>query len=206
MSATAQANAPKPGKTGAPAQKPEQKTDHFKKAVAAVLIFIVVIAAMVLLKGIISPPREIRREEVGRSPVQDPAPGGLSAYEQALAAHRANRPREADQVQEGPRQQEGKQDAISQQDMEFVRQGWRQPMKILNRPDDGVPPGTSGTPRPAQPPQLPQPVQVAPVATPGQAPPMTAEEIVARYQAAQEKLARLRALQEEQRRRMGVTP
>lgn len=200
MSATAQANAPKPG---APAQKPEQKTDHFKKAVAAVLVFIVVIAAMVLLKGIISPPREIRREEVGRSPVQDPAPGGLSAYEQALAAHRANRQREAPEGQETGHQREQKPDTISQQDMEFVRQGWRQPMKILNRPDDGVTPGTSGTPRPAQPPQ---PVQPAPAAAPGQVPPMTPEEIVTRYQAAQEKLARLRALQQEQRRQMGVTP
>jgi hypothetical protein len=200
----AQSGAQTSTKGAAPAKKPEQRTDHFKRAVIAVVVFMVVIAAMVLMKGIISPPRENRREEVGHSPVPDASPASLSSYEQSLAAYRARQPREQARTPES-RPKEERQEAVSQQDAEFIRQGWRQPMKVLNRPDDGVVPGTNTVPRMAQP-QPAQPAQIAPTTAPGQPPLMNPEELATRYQAAQERLARLRALQAQQRQQVGPNP
>ena len=42
---------------GSNPKKPEQRTDHFRRAVVAVVVFVVLIGGLVLLKGIISPPR-----------------------------------------------------------------------------------------------------------------------------------------------------
>jgi len=192
----------KANKAAAP-KKPEEKTDHFRRAVVVGFVFIVLIALMVLAKGLFTTPREARQQQA-HSPVAEQTGPQLSNYEQSLAAYRANRQREASApTQATPQGQEAEQhpEQISQQDADYLRQSWRQPMAIKNRGNDGVQQGSTQV-QPQNPQQ--RPVQVAQPSLPSDLP--NPEDIANRYRAAQERLARLRALQSQYQQQQQPTP
>jgi hypothetical protein len=191
------------GATPPATKKPEEKTDHFRRAVTVGVVFVGVIASMVMVSGLLRHPKVHQNDVVGRAPVADQTAGaGLQSYDQALVAYKAAH-HDTSPAQTGPDTAGSSDNGSAPEDpadLAYVHAAWRKPMMIKDRPADDHPnqpapqqPGqVSGVPLPPLSPGF-APQQAGVDAQPLQSP----AQLAARYQAVEERLQRLRLLQQQ---------
>ncbi len=189
------------GKTQSTVKKPEEKTDHFRRAVTVGVVFIGVIGCMVMVSGLLKHPKVRQDDQAGRAPIADQTPGGgLQSYDQSLAAYKsAHREQPAPTGQAQSANTDSGPPPADPGDLAYVRAAWRKPMLIKDRPADDHPNQPASQPRQGLAVPLPPP-------GPGLAPQADAvgaqtlqspAQLAARYQAVEERLQRLRALQQQ---------
>jgi hypothetical protein len=132
--------------------KPEIKTDHIRKAVVVIGGFLVAICLVVLIKGVISPPRQPHASNDAAPAVAAPNGGAeLSAYQEKLEQYRQSQGRADDRT--GGASSSGAVTASSPEDASFVKQQLRLPMLVKdtgqpNQPSEPAAPATA-PPNPA---------------------------------------------------------
>ncbi len=136
--------------------KAEVKTDHIRKAIVVVGGFLVVICLVVLIKGVLTPPRTPSQALDAPPAAAQPQPAAeLSAYQEKLQQYRRSQPRAEDRDE--PAGSAGGTAPSSPEDQNFVKQQLRMPMLVKDAAQGQAVPSPQPPPLPVAPAAAPDP-------------------------------------------------